>query len=732
MRQLEHLHFVLSRWPRASVALGFLVAIVLGGTNLAWGDRLPPSPVEELRQALRVDKDAIRSESYKEFRKTTLETRVNAVKSLGDLSQGLLLSDWTDASDVYRELSPIDAAARGRLAERFISEVRRVLKSGDPTSRAAAAGLVGDTATLARERDTESPAVLHALEELAKDLVQATHDSEERVRLQAIRSLGRIQSKARFKLTDATLASLRGEGVPESVLSKLNDLKEKKDQEVDRERFLQELDKALNKDELNRYRQQILNHASKAASILVPLGELFAGSSLADRRAAAGALASLVRILPEVKKTFSLATGVTAAGPAIEREDRIQISQGIIAAARKGLADADVEVRRLCADALFQTALLLSDSPDLIAPVRSDIPLPPPGRPVSEAEAKEIDRLRASVNAEREQLAPLLTAFHDLAPALASHASDKDPAVRILVIRTLEEMGNARQKLLLREASVPKYEAKPGGKKNDDRKKDDEKKNGDPKKDGGDEEDDGKKYGNDDARLDSADAIQYAAANVQPLPQFRLEGKDLLLEGLTKTETLHALEDALADSKAEVRLAAVDTLETLGDDAAPAAPHLAWALTDPDRFVRWAAARTLGRMRPQKANADKVVPNLIRMLDDPDLDLRLIAAQSLERYGPVAKASVPALAKSTANGDPEIRRAAIRALLGVGTEAKPAIPDIAAALSNPDVRVRRTAAEALARFGALSKPAEAALRKALDDNDAEVRRYAADTLLQFK
>ncbi|HMF14215.1 MAG TPA: HEAT repeat domain-containing protein, partial [Gemmataceae bacterium] len=523
-----------------------------------------------------------------------------------------------------------------------------------------AAGLVGDTATLARERDTQSRAVQNAFEELAKDLVRVTRDPDEHVRLQAIHSLGRIQSRS-------------------------------------------------------------------AATTGTPLGTLFdSQSTLADRRAAGEALNNLVRILPQVRKTATT-LGITGSGYAVEREDRIAISQAVITIAKKGLADSDSEVRRLCADTLLQTALLLSDS-DLIAPVRPDIEVPPEGRPLSEAERKEIARLRESVEAERKELRPLLAAFRDLAPNLATAAGDRDPSVRVLVIRALEELGNARQKLLWRAASVPEFTAAPSGKQNGD---DQKKKEESPKKDANERKDNGQEDGLDDTRADSGAAIRYAAENVQRLPQFRLPaGDDPLLEGLQKT--LRALAEALNDPKPQVRLAAVDTLETMGDDAAPAAPHLAWALSDPDRFVRWAAARTLGHMSPEKAGADKVVPNLIRMLDDPDLDLRVTAAQSLERYGPDAKAAVPALAKSTGKGDPEIRRAAIRALTGIGTSAVPAIPNIATALSHPDVRLRRTAADSLSQFGALAKPAEPALRKALDDTDAEVRRAAADTLLKLR
>jgi len=267
---------------------------------------------------------------------------------------------------------------------------------------------------------------------------------------------------------------------------------------------------------------------------------------------------------------------------------------------------------------------------------------------------------------------------------------------------------------------VPHYRANEGGDKKDSNedKKNDKKEAGKP---GPDEE----------ARLERAEGIRYAAAGTTRLQPFRLpEGQDPVLQGLQRA--IRALAQALNDPRVDVRLAAVEALETLGDDAAPAAPMLTWAMTDPDRFVRWAAARTVGRMSPDKLNIPDVVRNLIRMVDDPDLDLRVMAAESLDRLGPPAKAAVPALARATGKGDAEIRRAAIRALTGIGTDAAPAIPDIAAALKFSDVRVRRAAAEALSQFGALAKPAESDLSQALNDEDAEVRRHAADALLKLQ
>jgi HEAT repeat protein len=651
-----NISFLISRRSRTTAVLGFLG--VLATFSLpARADRLPVGPVEELRQALRSDKDGLRTEAGLKFRESTLQKRLGAIQSLGDISQALLLSEWKDTSGANPEAGVIDARIRAQLADRFVAEVRRTLEKGDRISRAAAAGLVGDTATLARERNAESIAVQGAFEQLAKDLIRAIKDPESIVRLQAIRSLGNIQIQA-------------------------------------------------------------------AASTIEPLGSLLTNPSVDERRAAGEALVSQIRALSRVRIVFSPTLQSTTGSFAVSREVRLQVVEAVLRAAAKGLADpetgarkpiTDPEVRRLSAEVLFLTAQVLSDS-DLIVSVRLDFELPPEGRPLTESERKDIERTRIDVLRERKELKPLLTAFSDLVPKLAAAASDKDPIVREHVIRTLEEMGNARQKLLWRAATVPAFQPTNGGALPAD----------------GDKKDKAKPADDGDARLRDSEGIRYAGTEtVQPLPPLRLPaGEDPLLEGLEKA--LRALALALNDPKATVRLAAVDALETLGDDAAPVAPQLAWALTDPDHFVRWAAARTLGRMSPEKAKSEKVVPYLIKMLDDPDLDLRLIAAQSLERYGPAAKDAVTALGKATGTGDPEIRRAAIRALVGVGTDAAPVIPDIGAALSNSDVRVRRTAAEALSRFGTLAKPAGPALRKAIEDTDAEVRRFAADALLNIK
>ena len=77
-------------------------------------------------------------------------------------------------------------------------------------------------------------------------------------------NVDKTKTKPGFKLTDLAFASLRAEGVPEAVLSKLNAFKDK---EYDREQFLTELatsfDKDVDKNLLERFRERIVNHAKK-------------------------------------------------------------------------------------------------------------------------------------------------------------------------------------------------------------------------------------------------------------------------------------------------------------------------------------------------------------------------------------------------------------------------------------------------------------------------------------
>src|SRR5262249_50077164 len=97
---------------------------------------------------------------------------------------------------------------------------------------------------------------------------------------------------------------------------------------------------------------QILPNPDVAAAAL--RGLLEQRHTVPERRAAAAGLLGLVRLLSQ------LATG-SGTAPKPDIKDTISTSQAVVSAASLGLADPDLEVRRLCAEAIYQAATVLPD-----------------------------------------------------------------------------------------------------------------------------------------------------------------------------------------------------------------------------------------------------------------------------------------------------------------------------------------------------------------------------------
>jgi HEAT repeat protein len=202
------------------------------------------------------------------------------------------------------------------------------------------------------------------------------------------------------------------------------------------------------------------------------------------------------------------------------------------------------------------------------------------------------------------------------------------------------------------------------------------------------------------------------------------------------------------DPQVPLRLAKLHVLEALEAKAAQAKRAVVRALADPNKFVRWEAARILLKMGQPVEDA---VPALARMLDSTqDLDLRKQAAATLDSYGPKASQAAPALIAAAREAeDAEFRTAVFHTLQRVGKKALgkrlPQVIDaLAGALASEDRRVRIAAAETLGSFGSKAQKAAKALRdvqekaaKALrdvqeNDEDAEVRRIAGEALINME
>ena len=416
----------------------------------------------------------------------------------------------------------------------------------------------------------------------------------------------------------------------------------------------------------------------------VPALERLLDRDPALRQAAAEGLLGMMRTLRQLIKNDNdpTAQAKITKSPILEQPiEEIEVASTLVPAAVRGLVNDDFEVRRRCLEVIEAAAVDL--------------------------EAIILKQLKP--NEERKELMPLVEALNKAAPAVGKAASDRSgdssamraqaAAARLQAARTLEAIGITRQRLrgeLPRLPRVPTAEAT--------------------------------------TNPLAVQALSLTAA----APLAPVDGKtDILAIGMQ--EALPELESAVSDPDPQVRLAALEAIETYGPKAVGAKAGLVRALRDSNRYVRWAATRILGKVDP--AEAKEAVPELARLLNDPDLrrrcelepdqDVRMNAAMTLERFGPAAAAAAPALTRSISEGDAEEREKVIYARAAVGQANQAVISALAGQLTHDDPRVRRAAADALGRFAptaTIGRDTKAALVKALDDEDAEVRRAAADAL----
>ena len=675
--------------PRAgavALAAGLLVLLWGGAAPAQSGRRFAPDPVEDLRQVLRQDRDAVGTTGALAYREKTLTKYADQVHTLGDLGRALMLREWR-YENLDERVRTVDFKVWTNLAIHFNTQAKEALESGSPEEARAAATMVAEMATLAQTAGIRTSDVEDRLASFTPYLVKLTEARDPALRTAAVRALGTLGLRA----TDALKAlehTLKTDGVPQRRAA---------------------AEALINLIRLAAQSEREGSFYYQGAGGLVPPP---AGVNSVAPPVGPGGVGPMTPAAPGGRGPADRLGSRFEAGIQTHNVALIDMSKEVIPVAGLAVGDPDPEVRRRGVEAVQQAAQNLTDS--ILLPVSLDFP--PPGRPLTQEERDRISDYRREVEGELKLLTPLMDSLKGEAPALARAARDPDPAVRVLALRTLEQVGYAREKLVRRYATMPpppkEGETLPAPAPRDSSKEKSEL----PGADGG------------------TLLVQMAPAAV-PLPRRDVLPRDPLLAGLR--EAVAALINDLSDPDVRVRLAATDALEMLGADALPAVPALTRALADRDLFVRWAAARALGKLVP--ADEDVAVPGVLvaavpaiaRVLCDPDLDLRLAAAASLGRYGPAARDAVPALAQTVNKGDVEIRVAAINALGAIGTDAAPAIPALIEALSYTDPRVRAAAAGLLGRFGPVARQAADPLRPLLTDPDPEVRRAASDALLSI-
>jgi HEAT repeat protein len=443
------------------------------------------------------------------------------------------------------------------------------------------------------------------------------------------------------------------------------------------------------------------------SSALPAMKPMLESRSPTERRAAAQALLGMVRDVSQYTRGSGGGRAETT------QIDLLATGTAVAPLVRQALTDTDAEVRRLGVETILQSVsdlgLILSLRARIAAGLPSRLFLPAEFRLLNDDEQAQI---RKEIRAEYEKvtaktLDDFVKTLGQAGEGLVKHLRDTDPEVRLLVRRTLEELARVRLGLSGRLPAEPARMVRAGRKTGD--------------------------LIRTAARASQNDGIVQAAGQ-----EAKAEPQDAIGKALEKVPAILSEGTKLDDPDLAVRLASIDLLERLGDEAAPALPALIERLDkdkEPDRFVRWAAARVLGKTLSKKdprADQKRVTPALARLLTDTDPDVRLTAAITLESYGPSASQAVNALIEGTGAGDVNFRRASIHALIAIGPASRRALPALLACLSDLDPRMRQVGAEALGKLAqAGDKTVVAALRKALTDENGNVRQAAGEALVNI-
>jgi HEAT repeat protein len=182
---------------------------------------------------------------------------------------------------------------------------------------------------------------------------------------------------------------------------------------------------------------------------------------------------------------------------------------------------------------------------------------------------------------------------------------------------------------------------------------------------------------------------------------------------------------ALTDADPNVRLAAVRALSSIGPKAKLALPQLLPLLKDPNEDVKIVTASLIEQLGLE---ARKAIPNLIEALDDPNKAVHLNVIYALTVMGSSASDALPALTKGLDDENPEIKKATIIALSRMGKEAKSAVKPLAEILQSGDRATRMSAAAALGSIGPDAVDAVQELERLLLSPDPQLRSLSAFAL----
>src|SRR5262245_51876006 len=191
---------------------------------------------------------------------------------------------------------------------------------------------------------------------------------------------------------------------------------------------------------------QALSQVDPEPAVAVPaLGNLLKEDDVVLRRAGVAGLGNLIKQIHQLVPV----RGKSVTGVQAKWAEVFRMAATVVPQTAGGLADADAEVRRSCAEAIQAAALALNDY--LFDPVQSGGLQPLDPRMAEEhkrSRRQEIDREVAAMKV-------LVRALADGAPALVPVLNDGDRGTCLAANQALEAVADARRRLLEKGDSIP-------------------------------------------------------------------------------------------------------------------------------------------------------------------------------------------------------------------------------------------------------------------------------------
>ena len=186
--------------------------------------------------------------------------------------------------------------------------------------------------------------------------------------------------------------------------------------------------------------------------------------------------------------------------------------------------------------------------------------------------------------------------------------------------------------------------------------------------------------------------------------------------GVQDSETAALLAPLLAESDADVVLAGMAALTSMGNAGTDALPAVTSVLTHEQPAVRSAAIKCFAAINSEQSQSVSV---FMSGLKDANWTVRRAAAESLGEIGPAAKAAIPILFVMLQNeDDTNVARSAIRAIDAAGSEARPVL---LAGLESGDLRTQYYAVFLVGKVGPAAVDALPLLNRLHDQSES--RRF---------